>query len=239
MRKKIFADNYESGTHISLYFEPVKQCPLCHASFNGETMAAVIAPYEFSESLYAFSEYRENKREWALYALHYCQVCSLGFCGIYSHKSDSCCGELYKLVTAIPQKNEPLQFDPEISQVSPSFVKIFEESYAAEKNGLTLICGMGYRKALEYLVKDYLIEKIPQDRDAIANEPLSQSIHRIDNPQIKVLAERSAWLGNDETHYIKKHEGYSYEDIKSFLEALVAFILYEKTVEKAFHIPRR
>ena len=195
-------------------------------------MAAALAPCEFPG-------YIEQKREYALYVLHYCQVCTLGFCGIYSHKLDTRCGELYKPVTAIPKKNEPLQLNPEISEVSPAFMKIFEESYAAEQNGLTAICGMGYRKALEYLVKDYLIEKLPQDRDVIANEPLSQSIRRIDNSQIKILAERSAWLGNDETHYTKKHEGYSYKDIKSFLEALVAFILYEKTVEKALRIPRR
>lgn len=43
----------------------------------------------------------------------------------------------------------------------------------------------------------------------------------------------------DETHYTKKHDGYSYEDIKAFLEAMTAFILYEKTVEKAFRIPRK
>lgn len=232
MRKRICVEDYENNSQLWLYYEPVKRCPLCHASFNGETMAAVIAPYEFPK-------HGENERDSALYTLHYCQVCSLGFCGIYTRKPDEEFGELYRPIIAIPEKSEPLQLDPEISKISPSFVQIFEESYAAEKKGFTLICGMGYRKALEYLVKDYLIGKYPQDCDVIANEPLSQSIHRIDNPQIKILAERSAWLGNDETHYTKKHEGYSFEDIKSFLDALVAFILYEKIVEKALRIPRR
>lgn len=232
MIKKIIAENYENSTKRTLYFEPVKKCPLCHSSFNGETMAAAIAPYELSK-------YGEKKRDWALYALHYCQVCNLGFCGIYSTTTDIEEEELYRPVVAVPQKDEPLQIDPEISKLSPSYAKIFEESCTAERKGLTSICGMGYRKALEFLIKDYLIGKFPQDSETIAKEPLSQSIRRIDNPQIKILAERSAWLGNDETHYIKKHEGYTYEDIKSFLNAMVAFILYEKTVEKAFRIPRR
>ncbi|MEE0709933.1 MAG: hypothetical protein UCO57_14290 [Gemmiger sp.] len=232
MRKKITTENFESGTKVSLYFHPVKKCPLCHSAFNGEIMASSIAPYEFKE-------YGEAKRDWALYALHYCQVCGLGFCGIYSRKKDSDIGDVFKPVIAVPENNEPLQLDPEISKISPSFVKIFEEAYAAEKSDLTLICGMGYRKALEFLVKDYLIEKDSEAADAIAKEPLAQSIRRIDNQQIRILAERSAWLGNDETHYTKKHDGYSYKDIKSFLEAIVAFILYEKTVEKAFRIPRR
>lgn len=232
MRKKITTENFESGAKITLFFEPVKKCPLCHSAFNGETMASVIAPYDFSK-------YGESTREWALYALHYCQVCSLGFCGIYSQKEDGVFGKVFKPVIAIPEKSEPLEFDQEIARMSPSFVKIFQEAYAAEKHELTLICGMGYRKALEFLVKDYLIEKCPQESDVIAKEPLAQSIRRIDNLQIKTLAERSAWLGNDETHYTKKHDGYSYEDIKAFLEAMTAFILYEKTVEKAFRIPRK
>lgn len=232
MIKKITAENYESGGKIPLHFRPVKKCPMCHSTFNGETMSSVIALYEFVE-------YGETKRDWALYVLHYCQVCGLGFCGIYSQEPDRSLGRVYKPVVAIPERSEPLEFDPEIARLSPAFVKIYEEAHAAEKHDLTLICGMGYRKALEFLVKDYLIEKHPQESDTIAKEPLSQSIRRIDNLQIKTLAERSAWLGNDETHYTKKHDGYSYEDIKAFLEAMTAFILYEKTVEKAFLIPRK
>lgn len=232
MIKRITAENYESGGKISLHFRPVKKCPMCHSTFNGETMASVIAPYEFVE-------YGETKRDWALYVLHYCQVCGLGFCGIYSQETDCSLGRVYKPVVAIPERSEPLEFNPQIARLSPAFVKIYEEAHAAEKHDLTLICGMGYRKALEFLVKDYLIEKHPQESETIAKEPLSQSIRRIDNLQIKTLAERSAWLGNDETHYTKKHDGYSYEDIKAFLEAMTAFILYEKTVEKAFLIPRK
>ena len=60
----------------------------------------------------------------------------------------------------------------------------------------------------------------------------------IDSPKIRTLAERAAWLGNDETHYLKRHVDYSYLDIKDFLEAMVAFIQYEKTVDKAAAIPR-
>jgi len=198
-------------------------------------MASAIAPYESVR-------YSEKKRIFALYVLHYCQVCCLGFCGIYSQKENSAWGDFGKVYTpvlAVPKNSDPLQFDPEIIELSQSFVNIFQEAYAAEENGLTLICGMGYRKALEFLVKDYLISKFPQKADDIAKEPLAQSIRLIDNPQIKVLAERSAWLGNDETHYVKKHDGYSYKDIKSFLEAMIAFIQYDKTVEKALNIPRQ
>ena len=230
MRKKLVTKNFENGAEMSLHFEPVKKCPLCHTSFNGEVMSSAIAPFETSQ-------FGKKYRSLGLYVLHYCQACSLGFLGVYT--ADDRSSDLYNLSLVVPEKHEPVSFSPEIVEVSHSFADIYQEAYAAEKAGLTQICGMGYRKSLEFLVKDYLIEKHPQESDAIAKEPLAQSIRRIDNLQIKTLAERSAWLGNDETHYIRKHDGYSYEDIKTFLEAMTAFILYERTVEKAFHIPRK
>lgn len=231
MQKSIEPLNYETNDYDSVVFSPVKKCPLCHATFNGEVMESAIAPYEYSS-------HSGEKRRFCLYVLHYCQVCGRGFCGIYAPATNSY-NAVYESITAVPKKNDPVQFPPEISELSPSFVSIYEEADSAEKNGLTLICGMGYRKALEFLVKDYLISNFPQDEETISAEPLAKSISRIDNPKIKTLAERSAWLGNDETHYIKKHEGYSFKDIKSFLDAIVAFISYEKTVEKALEIPRR
>ena len=46
----------------------------------------------------------------------------------------------------------------------------------------------------------------------------------IDNPQIKVLAERSAWLENDEAHYVRKHIDRDIVDMKRFIMATVYFI---------------
>ncbi len=40
----------------------------------------------------------------------------------------------------------------------------------------------------------------------------------------KTLATQSAWIGNDETHYIRKQEDRDVQDIKSFIQAIVYFI---------------
>ena len=55
----------------------------------------------------------------------------------------------------------------------------------------------------------------------------------IDNSRIKTLAKASAWLGNDETHYIKRHPDYSIEHLKLFIDSVVSFIDSELTVYKA------
>jgi len=55
-------------------------------------------------------------------------------------------------------------FSEEIREISPLFVKIYNESFFAEQYNLTAICGVGYRKSVEYLIKDYLIEKQPAQK---------------------------------------------------------------------------
>lgn len=41
---------------------------------------------------------------------------------------------------------------------------------------------------------------------------------------VKLLAERSAWIGNDEAHYIRKQEDRNVSDLKVFIQACVYFI---------------
>ena len=93
---------------------------------------------------------------------------------------------------------------------------------------------MGYRKSLEFLIKDYAIFKYPDSRPDIENSPLSKCINTfIEEPQINVLAKASAWIGNDETHYIRKHESYDISNLKHFISATVAYINYALTYLEA------
>jgi len=198
-------------------------------------MASAIAPHRpFSPSFF-------NDAMSFLYVLHYCQVCGSAFFAVYGPPKTTLysydVNGVYTLLTVAPKSPMNLYIDPIIEKMSPSFVQIYLEANVAENEGLVSICGMAYRKALEFLVKDYLIEKFPDESARISSEPLAQSIKRIDSRQIQTLAERTAWLGNDEAHYVRKHANYSYKDIKIFLEAIVAFILCEKRVDQAAAIP--
>lgn len=128
------------------------------------------------------------------------------------------------------------KFSTKIENLSPDFINIFNQSEVAEKKGLNEICGMGYRKSLEFLVKDFLCKTNPENADAIKKENLSQSIKRINENRIKVLAERCAWIGNDETHYIKKHEDQDLNTLKLFITALVRYIEAELAFFDALEI---
>ena len=134
-----------------------------------------------------------------------------------------------------PKKNiEKKIFSSYILELSPSFCEIYNQAYIAQQQNLDKISGMGYRKALEFLVKDYAIFLKPEDKDKIKNASLSSCINNyIDNQKIKQLSLASTWLGNDETHYIKKHQDYTIDDIITFIDATVSFINSDLAAIKA------
>jgi uncharacterized protein DUF4145 len=120
------------------------------------------------------------------------------------------------------------EFGKEIEEISSKFVKIYKEAAEAENINLNEICGVAYRKALEFLIKDYVISKNKTDADKIKKMNLSAVIENfIEDPRIKDISKRAVWLGNDETHYYKIWENKTIEDIKKLIELTVFWIKTE------------
>lgn len=120
-----------------------------------------------------------------------------------------------------------------IKNFYPEFYEIYNQAHIAEQNNLHKIIGMAYRKALENLVKTYLIETFPDEQDDILSESLGKSIGRITYPKIQVLAKAASWIGNDETHMVKKNPDWEVKDMKGFILALCHLILAEKVADNA------
>ena len=135
---------------------------------------------------------------------------------------------IVKRIAVYPPKQQPPQIPKEISAHYPEFYKIYAQADRAEQIGLDKIVGMAYRKALENLVKNYLIEIYPANKDDILRELLSSSIARIEYSRIQKLAKAASWIGNDETHMVKKNEEWNIADMKKFILALCHLILSEK-----------
>lgn len=135
------------------------------------------------------------------------------------------------LPTALPEKRT---FSNIISELSPNFCEIYNQAYIAEQTNLMQICGTGYRKSLEFLIKDYLISTLPEDQhEAIKNKFLNNCIRdNISNINIKTVASRTVWLGNDETHYTRKWEDKDINDLKSIIELTLHWIESEIRTQK-------
>ncbi len=131
-------------------------------------------------------------------------------------------------------------FPDSIKNISEMFTKIYNQAKIAEDNNLALVAGPGYRKALEFLVKDYLIRIQPSDSEIIKKETLSSTIKRIEEKRIEACASRAYWVGNDETHYVRKWENKDIEDLKNLIRMIIDWIdLVERSDEYEKAMPSK
>jgi hypothetical protein len=116
-------------------------------------------------------------------------------------------------------------FPAAVLEISPDFVVIYTQAAAAQAFGLAQVAGVGYRKALEFLVKDYCILLNSSDDDAIKKKSLGACItDHVDDANIKECAKRATWIGNDETHYVRKWGDKDIEDLKTLIQLTVGWI---------------
>ena len=101
------------------------------------------------------------------------------------------------------------------------FIKTYLQSLEAENNGLDEISGMGYRKAIEYLVKDWAIYNKPEEKGKIQKLWLGQVISTYYDGDLKDILERATWLGNDQAHYNKIFEEYDISILKELIELIM------------------
>lgn len=134
----------------------------------------------------------------------------------------------------------PINVDlPEnIDNVSPSFVEIFTQATKAEEEGLNQISGVGYRKSLEFLVKDYVIFLNPDKEEDVKNLFLGKVIKNYLShlPRLQNLAKAATWIGNDETHYVRRHDDKDIRDMKQFIKSTAHFVVadYDASVAEQF-----
>jgi hypothetical protein len=188
-------------------FEIPDRCPICHRS---------IAPVFIATSCHRL-------REHAQVAFRCADArCDRVFVALYDWDEPR---SRYVLEKTEPVYPESRSFGASIAGLSPMFEVIYNQALAAEAAGLREVCGCGYRRALEFLVKDYLTASLPQDATAIRSELLGACIaHRVSEPRLKECAERAAWLGNDETHYERRWTGTDLQDLKVLIDLALHWV---------------
>jgi len=206
-------------------------CPHCHHA---------LSPHHLTSFL--------HRDRISLYLTFYCtlRTCKEFFVALYYRQHDNQAGPVTNARAAAMKEVDSYRFDQTflgtvkeqdfdeaISVISPRFIEIHRQAVIAESSKLDQIAGMGYRKALEFLVKDYVIFIKPQEKAKVLIEKLGNCIKNyVDSARIRDVAERAAWLGNDEAHYMKKWVDKDIKDLKELLEITVLFIVSEDRYKK-------
>jgi len=186
-------------------------CPLCHQGI---------------EPIKRFG-WREDEN---LYAIFQCpkKACRELFIGLYHETigiGPNTLDPVYKYIGREPWRVKEKVFQKEIMKTSPKFLVIYNQAKEADDRRLKEICRAGYRRALEFLIKDYLIKEKGKKSKEIKKTRLGTCIENyIDSPNIKDCAKRAAWLGNDETHYIRKWKTKDLEDLKDMIQLTANWI---------------
>jgi hypothetical protein len=112
-----------------------------------------------------------------------------------------------------------------IKKIKSKFIETYNQALKAEYFNLDEIAGMGFRKAIEYLVKDYLIHSASSLEGKIEDKLLANIIsENFNSPQekdLKDLLQRATWLGNDMVHYLKYHENFDINDLKDLIQLVM------------------
>ena len=208
MNLDVTATNLQgTGANVRLNEVP-DVCPRCHKGIH---------PKELTFTL--------NDKRNSVQALFRCthQSCQEIFIANYITMGSSTNGRPnYLLSNVAPQKAKQQEFSETITEVSPTFIAIYSQALAAEANGLDQMVGIGIRKALEFLVKDFACNQNPEDENEIKEKMLGKCIEDyIQDVSVKACAKRAAWLGNYETHYLRKWEDKDISDLKLLVKLTV------------------
>ncbi len=199
-----------TGGNARLSLEEAIECPFCHKEIETQPISFLVTG---SRDIEVFLK---------------CKTCKSAFVG-YAHLRNG----NYHINKLSKGNHKATKFNQEIIEISPQFVKIYGESEFAEQENLSEICGVGYRKALEFLIKDYLINKDSEQETVIRSNSLGNCINTmINNPRMKEVARRATWLGNDETHYSREWEDKDINDLKRLIQIAVSFISMELEADK-------
>lgn len=202
--------NLTHNNRIISYDENSKECPHCHYSIEPKVLAFTVIG-------------NANKKGDLLEIAMICvrRECLRMFISTYVLNSLN----IFSFRSSKPMSFIAPNVTEQVKELSPTFVEIYNQACAAEAQDLDQISGVGYRKALEFLIKDYCISKNQDKEESIKELALAKVIGQyVEDINIKECARRAIWLGNDETHYVRKFEAHDVDDLKVLITLTMSWI---------------
>lgn len=140
----------------------------------------------------------------------------------------------------------PLDFNfsqyPQISTISPLFINYYNQARHCDQLWYKDVAWPWYRKALEFLIKDFAISIVPNDTEKIKNMNLQLCIKTyLDNKILNSVSEKAYWVANDQTHYYTKWEDKDIETLKELIKLTIHHIesdIQSREILSSFEKPK-
>lgn len=182
--QNITATEFSGGQSAYNYNSKPDKCPFCHKSITART-------------------YQAFKKDSVLEIVFGCPDSKCGRIFLAQYEKNRVNDSIFYYVSSSIGNFKEKIFADDIVKLSPNFVEIYNQAAKSESLNLFHIAGIGYRKAIEFLIKDYLISNNPEQESVFKNKFLGNCIKEdIDNANLKKVTERATWLGNVTKHII-------------------------------------
>ncbi len=120
---------------------------------------------------------------------------------------------LFPNTTFTPYTNDIL------STISERFIDMYNQALQSEFAGNIELAAIGYRSALEILVKDFAIHELNKPSDEVIKKSLCNAIGEyLNQPDLVNTADVIRILGNDYTHYQRKYPQHDFDLLKAYME---------------------
>ena len=203
-------------------------CPLCEQNMN---------PIVFDNAVISDTSIRKdsstNSNVFQVSFITRCTRCKHLYTNIFEVRGDVCGNSRIakKIYYQTKMPNMDIELPENVEKISRTFVSIYTQALQAEKLNLNELVGMGLRKAVEFLIKDYAIKTHPENKQEIKEKWLGYVIENfIDDDKLKKFAKGASWIANDETHYVKEWPDKDIEDIKQYIECFINYIELKSSI---------
>lgn len=180
-------------------------CPNCGVGFGPTS----VCRNKFSE-----------EGEYFYFFTHKCNIC-FKYCLTLQIVSN----DRTRLIAAYP-KTQLRQFDQLLRDLSPEFIDMYQASLSSEQNGYANLAGIGYRSAMELLIKDYALDFELSSKEDISRLNLNRAIDKFfgNDKNAMIPADVVRTFGNNFAHWDKSEKYADLETLKAYLDLVVQFI---------------
>lgn len=133
---------------------------------------------------------------------------------------------LYPPVSFTPYKNEIH------AKISERFIDMYNQALQSEFVGNIELAAIGYRSALEILIKDFAITELGKPKNEVSGKKLFKAIEDyLGQTELINTADVIRILGNDYTHYDRKYPQHDFDLLKGYMDIFLKQIEYQYMIK--------
>lgn len=196
------------------------------STYNGQYLKIMRCPYCKTHTDSGYTDkhfFRLSDKSTFFVVAQQCTCCNKLFAGLYMIENG-----IPGTLGSYPTAMEVNDVDPILAQCSPHFAELYKQANACYTRGFYDLAGMGFRAALECLVKDFAIKCKGISPDEAAKAGLSEAIKNyLGKDALINAADVVRYLGNDYTHYQRKYEDYDIDTLLDYMNVLCSLLIVQ------------